>query len=205
MTEAMSIEATPDNQAKRFLTVFYNSLFDPLALYSNIANNWPRQSIHLLYATGFVFTLSTLGKLLTGSMTHFDFSTILAAGIAGVFGLMIWLLTGLTFSTLAYCFRSQGRPFILLTLLGYASIPWVLLAPLFLVRENLGLLGGIVHLLGIFILWLWTSTLFLMALQKTYNLTVDRVLLMGLLPILMGTLGLLWLFGGLGSLFTLLG
>ena len=203
--QAETSPRTQSAQSTRFLDVIYNGLFAPVSLYSSIANNWPRQSVHLFYATGFVFTLSTLGKLLAGSVNTFDFTTILAAGVAGVFGLLIWLLTGGTFSALAYCFRSQGRPFILLTLLGYASLPWILLAPLFLIRENAGLLGGALHLVGIFILWLWTTTLFLIALQKTYHLTTDRVLLMGLIPVLMGTLGLLWLFGGLGSLFTLLG
>jgi Yip1 domain len=189
---------------KHFFNAFYDVLFDPITLFESISTGWPRQARHCLYATFWVFAIATLGTLLEGSFNRFDGTTVLAALMAGTTGIGIWILTGLTFSTIAYCFRSQGRPLVLLTLTGYATLPWLFLAPLFLLRNSIGVFGELIHLTGMMALWIWTAVLFLLALQKTYHLSMDRVLLMALVPILAATLGWAWMFEAFTSALTLL-
>jgi Yip1 domain len=199
---------TPKNSSmsyfEHFLITVYEGLFDAVALYERIATGWPRETRHGLYATFWVFALATFGTLLEGSFSRFDGTTLFSAAFAGLTGMGIWLLTGLTFASIAYCFRSQGKPLLLLTLTGYAVLPWLFLGPLFLLRNTLGVVGELVHVTGLILLWVWSTVLFLLALQKTYNLSMDRVLLMGLVPVLAGTLGWVWLFQVFSSLLTVL-
>jgi hypothetical protein len=92
---------------------------------------------------------------------------------------------------------------VLLILTGYSMAPWVLLAPLHGLKLSLGQTGVLLHFIGVAVLWFWTTVLFFIAIQKTYRLSVDRVLLMSAVPLLMALLGYLWTFTGLVGLIAL--
>lgn len=197
----MSTISNNSINSNSLIETLYSGLFEPFALYEQLANQWPRQLIHLLYAAGVVFWVSAMSAFCIPTIDQFSgisFWFLLEVFVASFIGVLMWFLTALSFSALAYCFRSQGKLSTILILTGYAMLPWVLLGPLVLLKQALGVVGLILYLVGFIGLWVWSTILFLVAIQKTYALSFDRVLLISVLPLMLLGVGVFWLLSGFG-------
>ena len=194
-----------------FFESVYSAFFEPFEFYHSLSASWPKNSIHLLYATLIVSLISGLGVFLLEptSVEMITGWSVLSVLMTSTFGLLIWLLTAVIFASLAYGFRSHGRLGVLLVLTGYAMLPWVLIAPLAMLRYSISLGGGFLGIAlffaGFVALWIWTTILFLGAIQKTYSLSFDRVLLVSTVPLMITALSIVWVLGNISSLFTLFG
>ncbi len=113
--------------------------------------------------------------------------------ITGVIG---WLLIAGLLRWLAFCFNRQTHLVEILSLTGFASIPWIFLAPAQAIGGAVGVLLGLAA-----IVWFWASELYAIAvaLDQPWNRVV------GLVPLtfLAGFLALNWAFSGIGALLSL--
>jgi hypothetical protein len=200
-----------ENNTPHFFESIYSALFEPFQFYELLSSSWPKNSIHLLYAALIVSLISGLGVFLIdpNSLETITGWSVFSAFMASVFGLLFWLLTAVIFASLAYSFRSNGRLGILLTLTGYAMLPWVLSAPLVISSSSISFGNPLAEVLilftGLAAILIWTTVLFLAAIQKTYSLSFDRVLLVSAVPLMIAALGIVWTLGSLSSVFTLFG
>lgn len=187
----------------QFLYIFYNILFHPSQEFRVVSMGPVPKDVLLAYGSIIILVVSAMGVVfspLNDTADGLVFKMILSA----VGGLLFWLLTGLIFSTTAYVFGDRGRPQTFLILSAFATAPWVLLPILMLFKHVLGGFGNFIAITGSLGLWLWSAVLFLMAIKYTYNMSLDRVLLITAIPGMMSFLWFSWVWGFFFNLFQFL-
>jgi hypothetical protein len=178
----------------QFLDIIYNVLVSPSQEFRVISKGPVPKDTLFAYATLIVFLVSGVGALYSPFVNSTD-GLVLRVMFSCISGLIFWIFTGSVFSMAAYVFGERGRPQTILILTAYATLPWIFLPIIMLFKGFLGAIGHSIAIFALLGLWLWSSVLFLIALKATYNLSLERIILVACLPILMTFLGLAW-FGG---------
>ncbi|MEB3245361.1 MAG: YIP1 family protein [Vampirovibrionales bacterium] len=192
-----------------FLTLFYGTLFKPIETFKNVAalTQDPRydQTISwlLVGAAALVAAVSITSPLADvmaqssklGAMGN----PLFQMPIAAIIGLVNWAALAGVFALMAYGFTGHARYRIFLVLSGFALLPFLLQAPIALLFQghisgeglgfNLALAGSIIGLVAMFIVWLWSGILFMLALGTAYNMSFERTLIAILTPNLLLVLG----------------
>jgi hypothetical protein len=178
----------------QFLDIFYNVLFHPSQEFRVVSIGPVPKDRLLAYALVLVIVTSALGVIYSPMVFSTD-GLMLKLILAATSGLIFWLFTAALIAMTAYIFGQRGRPQTVLILTAYATLPWLFLPVTMLFRDSFGSFGHTISVFASLGIWLWSAILFLMALKFAYSLTLDRILLVALLPILMTFLGLSWLCG----------
>lgn len=111
-------------------------------------------------------------------------------------GVLGWILIAVLLKWLAYCFGRPCNFITLLSLIGFAGIPWIFLAPAQAIGGPLGLLLGLGAMS-----WFWICEI--QAVAVAFDQSWEAMI--GLLPltVLAGFLALGWAFSGIGALISL--
>jgi hypothetical protein len=212
--QSIHSEAYPERLT--FLELVYGTLFHPVQTFQSMTASLSdaRQLNPLLAVaiaiTGVVTMVSPLQDLMSrqSSMSSWG-NPLLQMPIAGIFGIFNWLLIGGLFALLAYGFTGKARYQSLLVLSAFSLIPLLFQLPAILLLSAfsgpLNIMVSLIGLMGVFLAWSWSALLFLLALGVTYDLTVDRTLLVSFSPTILCVLGLVGVFTFLMQVFRLVG
>jgi hypothetical protein len=168
--------------------VLYGTLFNPVVTFNGILQLDPLPLRFVALGAGVTLGLSVLCAL--AKWAH---PTGNSAGLAGLgvqlplvmaIGLSGWIVSALLMATISYVFTGVTRFQQFLVLSALSSLPWVLIAPLMLLQTGSGTIGAMVAGLTYFALWLWTTTLYTMAVSMVYKMTAVQVMLFFALPLL---------------------
>ena len=108
--------------------------------------------------------------------------------------LLIWFLTALFFEYIAKIFDKGGKLQKLLFLTAFVPVPYILFAPLNLLKQT----GDIGYLFAVnleFLLYLWIICLYAFSLRATYNLTLSRAFMLIFLPFIASFFAMHWIIG----------
>lgn len=179
------------------LDSFYNVLFHPVQEFRRISEDTPTDSRWLVVSLMFVLLVSAFGPivLFADGKDHDLMGLIYKIPMSAVSGLLLWVLMAGIIALLAYVFMGSSRFKTFLTLSGYATLPWVFLGPVVLLKTGLGGFGTFIGVVAGLSIWLWSVVLFALALGHTYRLTADRVIVLLAMPFVMGLLCLSWFIG----------
>jgi hypothetical protein len=184
-----------------FLDLTYDVLFHPIRAFRTVADETPPRNRWLGYALIILVFVSGSGPILSsiGKANSFG-GLVFSIPMLSLWGLFIWFFMALVMAMLGYIFRGQTSMKTFLTLSALATLPWIFLGPIILLKHTAGILGSIVGAFGVLVIWLWTVVLFAMAVSITYRLTVDRLILFLILPLMMGLVYCAWFVGFIANL-----
>lgn len=183
-----------------FLDILYGTLFHPVDLFRWVASpsGEALTSRLLTYGAAVVVGVSAISPMLVfaghgGKVEGLAFQV----PIRVMFGLFLWVGMSGLMSMMAKAFRGEGegRFKTLMTLTAYAAAPWVLLAPLTLIKYGMEGTGAFLGVTGGLLVWLWTVLLFALAVAQTYRLPMDRLIVVLLMPFAMAWVGFAWVIG----------
>lgn len=184
-----------------YLDRFYNTLFHPLQTFSRIASPETdgEKNHYLLEGVLTVILISAMAPILhyalngasDGSMTRLLFSIPLYT----VIGILTWASIAFILGMMAYAYTGvlQLRTFLILS--AYATLPWLFMCPLTLIKLSLGLSGELATIIIGLMIWLWSVLLFALALKKSYALSGDQVIIILLLPMILSFVSFAWTIG----------
>ena len=148
-----------------------------------------------------VVVISALAPLLQLANQGGDpWSLIWKIPVSGLVGVMLWGLMGLLIGLFSYAFVGKSRSKSFLTLSGLATLPWVFMGPVSLLKMGLGPVGLVAFVLLALLVWLWSVLLFALALAETYKMSPDRVLIILAAPFALSVVLLAWLGGFIGNI-----
>lgn len=193
-------------QQASYLDSFYGTLFQPLATFKAIATITEPVNRFLWYGFASVLLISAMApvvKLVTfGGQTE---DLVLTVPISIFFGMSLWCFVGLFVGLWAYAFSGHTRIRTFLTLSGLATLPWLFMAPVSLLRASLGFYGSLLCLVLSLGIWLWTVFLFAVALTQTYRMSAEKVVIVLAAPFAMFLVFAGWAIGFLLNLRQLFG
>lgn len=183
---------------KDFLENFYGVLFLPDAAFDKLKENPPLFQGFLI-----VIFVSLLNPVL-----HFNQDSGIGWLIFNIFGsitsgIISWLFFASFLEILASIFKQSGKMRIFLTLSAFALIPWILRAPVELFKAA-GMPGKVFSIILGLAIWFWAVYLFIMAIIKSYELSLSKALVLGATIFLAGLLAFNWIAGFFSTLFSLL-
>lgn len=166
---------------KTFLENIYGILFDPQKTIAKIIETQP------IWQAFSIISVLSLASAILGQKTGFAgmydfiffFGNIIAVFISS---LIIWLTLAGFFEITARIFNDENNFKKLLSLMGFALLPWVLTAPLMLIKINLPLI--ITSIVLEIIVWAWSIALIFLSVKQVYNLSVKKTFSFFLMPIL---------------------
>lgn len=166
---------------KNFLENIYGILFDPKNTINRLIETQP-----VWQAFSIIVVLSIASALLgqkTGFTGMYDF-IFFVGNILAVFisSLIIWFTLAGFFEITARIFKDENNFKKLLSLMGFSLLPWILTAPLMLIKVNLTLI--IISIVLEIIVWIWSIFLIFLSVKQVYNLSVKKTLLFFVMPIL---------------------
>lgn len=166
---------------RNFLENIYGILFTPQKTIGEIIETQP-----VWQAFSIIVVLSIASAILgqkTGFGGVYDF-IFFFGNIAAIFisSLIIWLTLAGFFEITARIFSDENNFRKLLSLMGFSLLPWILTAPLMLIKINLPLIITSI-ILEIFV-WVWSIVLIFLSVKQVYNLSIKKTLLFFVMPIL---------------------
>lgn len=181
------------------LSAVYGTLLNPIETFEQIAGTERFSGRHLLIGLILVLTLSAVGAIYDGANPTAD-GLALRMIVGALGGTIFWFLSANLFALTAYTFGAGGKPQTILVLTALASLPWLFLPILMLIRPTWEPFTTVITALGALMLWIWASALLLLAIRITYRLSIDRLLLAACIPGMFAVLGIAWTMGLLSSL-----
>jgi hypothetical protein len=187
MMTSTQLSSTKTSFWHQWFNAIEQTLLAPQAFFQSVvafhrhADDWDtpyvRQGLGCVVLVSIVLALQpmVLGKI---PLNAFDvFMCVLG-------GLLVWAIHALLVGTVGYVFKGHARANSLLALFGFASLPWLFLLPLSILKTQLAAVGfGLLFPFGALALWGWSIYLFLKAISVSYALNTERVIVLCLLPI----------------------
>lgn len=182
-----------------FLDNFYGILFSPVITFDKLKENQPLFQSFLI-----ILFVSILGSVLNFKPTTEGIIWLgLGIIIKAFIGIISWLFLAFFLDIIASVFKNSGKIKAFLTLSAFALIPWMFLGPVELFKTG-GILGHFLSILLGLAIWLWVIVLTVIAINKAYDLSFGRTLVLLLIPFLGGCLALYWTLGFFTTLSQLL-
>ncbi len=183
---------------EKYFNNLYRLLFETDSIFIEIKDS-PKISQGLFTLIWVNIFLYTLRYVFTGEILNvFLYLFTLICFLTSV--LFSWFMLGLFFEYIAKIFEKSGNLKKILYLSSFTVLPWLLLAPLELLKEA----GNIGYFFGVFfelIVYFWTIFLYCKSLQHSYDLKFSRSVMLIFLPFIAMFFAF---FGGIGF-FTKLG
>ena len=172
-----------------FLNNIYGTLFTPDETFSELKENTAVPQA--LVVVVFVSILNTILNINGSSGVILQGTKLLMAAVSGIIS---WLFFASFFELVASIFNKSGYMKSFLTLSGFALTPWIFLAPIQLFKTG----DAVISLFGIILglaVWLWSTVLLVVAVIKTYNLSLGRALVFLVVPFVAGFVAFNWFIG----------
>ncbi|WP_373532431.1 YIP1 family protein [Vampirovibrio sp.] len=199
MSEPITTQHSPAEKLN-FLDTLYDTLFHPIATFRALDEAAPVQPQPLFYALTAVIAISALAPVIQMANVGGDTGGLaLGIPLSSIAGVAIWAFMGLTTGLLAYAFTGQAKIRTFLTLSGLATLPWLLMGPVSVLKFGLGPIGAVIAILGALLVWLWSVLLFGLALMVTYRMTVERAMIVLATPFITLLILLGWILGFFGN------
>src|SRR5262249_32774558 len=137
--------------------LLYAVLFHPIATFKTLAAEHNLSNRMLLYALFSVILISALLPVIQlismgGKPAILAFTIPLSVMI----GTLIWVLMAVIIALLSYAFANQTRFRTFLILSGLATLPWLLMGPVSLLKYGLGPIGAVLCAGFGLLIWLWS-------------------------------------------------
>jgi hypothetical protein len=187
----------PIHSRMSFLDLVYGTLFHPIKTFRQLSAPNAHQGVLVsaiaCVALTCVVDIVVEQILSRGSVTSLSYLIPLKI----IVGLIKWLWMAGMLAAAAHVFSGKAHYETFLKLSGLALLPELLLSPVVLMVQSLqygswSTFGTIFLGLVAFLLWIWSSLLFVLALMETYSMSVGRAFLCLLIPVML----LISLFGG---------
>ena len=182
-----------------YLELFYAVLFHPVSTFKSIAadvHGTQGDNRLLFFSLISVVLISTIAPLVQLAAVGGNVSMlVLTLPLSAISGLLVWGIMGLIIGLLAYAFTGEAKIRTFLTLSGLATLPWILMGPICLLKVGLGGPGLVLSVLLALVVWLWSILLFALAVTQTYRMTAERVLIVLAAPFAMSMVLLAWIVG----------
>lgn len=174
---------------KTFLENIYGILFEPQSAIEKIIETKP------MWQAFTIIAVLTLTSAILNNFDGFSNLTDVLFFIGNIFiilisSLIIWFtLTGF-FEATARVFTDECRFKPLLCLISFSLVPWILTAPLMLLKINVPLIitSTILELL----IWLWSIVLIFLSVKQLYKLSTQKTWLFFAIPILGTIIAINW-------------
>jgi hypothetical protein len=175
---------------ENFLQNIYGILFEPQKTIDRLIETKP-----VLQAFIILMILSLASAILshkTGFDSTYDV-LFFVANILAIFisSLIIWVTISGFFEVTARIFSDESHFKELLSLIGFALLPWILTAPLLLVKVNVPLI--ITSTILEIIVWAWSIALIFFSIKKVYNLSTAKTWLFFFMPVLGAIVTINWI------------
>jgi len=166
---------------RNFLENIYGILFNPQKTIAILIETQP-----VWQAFSIIVALSLASAILgqkAGFTGMYDF-IFFFGNVAAIFisSLIIWFSMAGFFEITARIFSDDNNFRKLLSLMGFALLPWILTAPLMLIKINLPLI--ITSIVLEILVWIWSIVLIFLSVKQVYNLSIKKTLLFFAMPIL---------------------
>lgn len=166
---------------RTFLENIYGILFTPQKTIDTLIETQP-----VWQAFSIIAALSLASAILgqkTGFIGTYDviffFGNIIAIFLSS---LIIWVTLAGFFEITARIFNDENNFKKLLSLMGFALLPWILTAPLILIKINLPL--TITSIVLEVLVWIWSIFLIFLSVKQVYKLSTKKTWLFFAMPIL---------------------
>lgn len=190
-------EITLGSLRANWFDLMYATLFYPVRTFRVIAAEEQPGNRLLFFALITVVLISSLAPIVQlANLGGRASSLAMTMPFSAVLGTLIWIFMALVISGMAMAFSGQSRIRTFLILSGLATLPWLLMGPVSLLKIGLGTVGLLLYWFLSIAVWLWSILLFIVALMNTYHMTAERVAIVMVMPFVM----LLVLMGWLASL-----
>ena len=166
---------------KTFLENIYGILFEPQKTIEKIIDTQPVwQAFSIIAALSLASAI--LGQKI-GFAGVYDF-IFFFGNVAAIFisSLIIWFSLAGFFEITARIFGDENNFKKLLSLMGFALLPWILTAPLILIKINLPLI--IISIILEILVWIWSIILVFLSVKQLYKLSIKKTLLFFAMPVL---------------------
>ncbi|MEI7473688.1 MAG: Yip1 family protein [bacterium] len=174
---------------ENFLENIYGSIVEPIKTFDRLKEEKP-----YLQALIIVIVISLLSPVFNNMLAvdKQSFGELLGFSILSVIaGLFNWLAFAGFMELFSFIFNQNGKFKEMLTLSGFALIPWILLAPVFLLKQAGTFFEGIGILLALCV-FIWAIFLFFLSVAKSYGLTALRCIVFALIPLIASIIQLHW-------------
>ncbi len=179
-----------------YLELFYAVLFNPVSTFKSIAADAGGDNQLLFFSLISVVLISTIAPVVQLAATGGEAGMlVLTLPLSAISGLLVWGMMGLMIGLLAYAFTGESKIRTFLTLSGLATLPWILMGPICLLKVGLGGPGLVLSVLFALVVWLWSILLFALAITVTYRMTAERVLIVLAAPFAMSMVLFAWMVG----------
>jgi hypothetical protein len=207
MAEPIAMDdASFQHQQAGYLDTFYGTLFHPLVTFKAIATMPQSANRFLWYGFVSVLLISAMAPLVKLAALGGDAEDlILTVPISIFFGVSLWCFIGLFVGLWAYAFSGQTRIRTFLTLSGLATLPWLFMASISVLRASFGVYGSLLCFLLSLGVWLWAVFLFAVSLTQTYRMSAEKVVIVLAAPFAMFLVFAGWAIGFLLNLRQLMG
>lgn len=196
MSAASDNPGTETRPSADFLDLFYDGLFHPIGMYRCLAEEAAPGNRILFYALMIILLVSAIAPVLSFNLAGGELGRLVSAiPIRTFLGAVLWVMMAGIISLVAYAFTGVSRFRTFLTLSAFSTLPWIIVGPLSLFKTGFGDVGVFIWVLAGFVVWLWSVFLFALAIGVTYRLTIERVLIVLLMPFALGMVSLSWIFG----------
>jgi len=175
---------------KNFLENIYGILIEPQATIDKIIETKP------IWQAFSIITILSIASAILGHKEGFNgiYDILFFVGnivIIFISSLIIWFTLAGFFEVTARIFSDECRFKEILSLMGFALLPWVLTAPLILLKINIPL--TITATILEVLVWVWSLVLIFLSVKKVYNLTIQKTWLFFLMPILGTIVAINWI------------
>lgn len=173
---------------KDYFENIYNSLFSPFEFFDN-----DNTVVSIRQALGTVIGVSAFSLLGQGIANKSVFSVAypftFVFTILGI--ILLWFLTGLFLEYLSKIFTQENRLHKILFYTSYAMIPYIFFAPLDILKKS-GTTGYSIGVIIGMLLYFWIIFLYVLAIKKSYNISIARAFMILLLPFISTFFALTW-------------
>lgn len=183
-----------------FLSTIYGTILTPFQTFDSLKIE---ENQRVFEAFWIVMIVSIIGCI---NDYHSTNMVLLAVSIFSyiVTGLISWILIATILDSITMVFTKVSKFDTFLTLSGFALLPWILMGPISLFKTA-GIFGYLIAIALGLIVWFWTVVLFLVAIYKTYDLSLGKTFVLVIAPFVTGLIALAWIVGFLSNVISILG
>ncbi|MEM0952322.1 MAG: YIP1 family protein [Cyanobacteria bacterium P01_H01_bin.74] len=189
----------------QFVDVCYGVLFNPVDTFQkqteeyNKANsvNEFNKPMGLLSATLIVAFISLMAPLTNDALTQeANYAWLpLTLPVSAIMGIVSWVTMAAIIAALAFIFQRSSNIKSLLVCTALATLPWLFLGPLSLLKFSIFPAGQILFTFGLLGVWLWSVCLFCLAVTKAYQLPLLNGILLLFMPFAFTGIFFAWFSG----------
>lgn len=187
-----------------FFESMYGTLFSPLETFDKIKLEQEKPVFEAFAVLVIVSIIGCIYGYEGSSVIGLGF-TIVSCVIAAVIS---WVVFAGILDSLVTLLTQKRSYDTFLVLSAYSLLPWIFMGPASLFKtagvEGFGVIGFLIGIILCLLIWLWTTTLFVIAVSKAYDISLGKVLALVVMPFLGTIIVFIWSVGFISNFFSIL-